>query len=71
MSKEQQDSCEEEITGKELSLKSVQNDKSPQNYGLSKECYETIWNDVVKPFYWQLKKPIKYNNSALQKDKQL
>ena len=24
----------------------MQNDKSPENYGLSKKNYETIWNDT-------------------------
>ena len=44
LSKEQQDSCKGEITEKELlkALKSMENDKSPGNDGLSKEFYETF-----------------------------
>ena len=32
------------------SLKSIDNNKSPGNDGLSKEFYECFWDEVKKPF---------------------
>ena len=31
-------------------LKSMQNNKSPGNDGLTKEFYETFWNEIKNPF---------------------
>ena len=52
LSKEKQDSCEGVITEKELfeALKSMQNNKSPGNDGLSKEFYEKM------PFMYAIQK---------------
>ena len=33
-----------------LALKSIQNNKSPGNDGLTKEFYETFWNEIKNPF---------------------
>ena len=53
LSKEKQDSCEGVITEKELfeALKSMQN-----NNGLSKEFYETFWQELRKPFMYAIQK---------------
>ena len=58
LSKEQQDSCEGEITEKELlkALKSMANDKSPGKDALSKEFYETFWTDIKTFFTSSIKK---------------
>ena len=51
--KEQQDSFEGKTSEKELlkSVKSMQNEKLPENDALSKEFYETFWNNVENLFY--------------------
>ena len=43
--------CDAIITEKEIydTLKSMENDKTPGNDGLSKEFYEVIWDDVKFP----------------------
>ena len=58
LSKENQDSCEGVITEKELfeALKYMQNNKSPGNDGLSKEFYETFWEELKKPFMYATQK---------------
>ena len=58
LSKEKQDSCEGVITKQELfeALKSMQNSKSPVNDGLSKEFYETFWEELKKPFMYAIQK---------------
>ena len=45
--------CDVIATGKEIydALKSMENNKTPGNDGLSKEFYEVFWNDV-KFHYW-------------------
>ena len=44
-------SCEGPITETELlkALKSMSNDKSPGNEGLTEEFYETFWNEIKNP----------------------
>ena len=43
--------CDVITTGKEIydALKSMENNKTPGNDGLSKEFYEVFWNDVKIP----------------------
>ena len=43
---------DEHLTEKDLynSLKSMQNDKSPDNDGLKKEFYETFWTELEEIF---------------------
>ena len=40
--------CENDLTEDELliSLKSMQNNKTPGNDGLTKEFYKTFWNEI-------------------------
>ena len=44
--------CEEDLTKKYLydSLKSMQNDQSLGNDGLTKEFYEKFWNELIEIF---------------------
>ena len=44
--------CEGDLNELELlkALKSMQNNKSPGNDGLTKEFYETFWNEIKHPF---------------------
>ena len=46
-----------ELTEKDLygSMKSMENDKSPGNDGLTKEFYVTFWNDIKATFISSLK----------------
>ena len=48
LSEDQVKLCEEELTEKDLynSLRSMQNDKSSGNDGLTKEFYETFWDEL-------------------------
>ena len=52
LSEDQVKLCEEDLTEKDLykSLRSMQNDKSPGNDGLTKEFYETFWDDLKEIF---------------------
>ena len=52
LSENQVKPCEEDLTEKDLynSLRSMQNDKSPVNDGLTKEFYETFWDELKKIF---------------------
>ena len=72
LSTEQSLEYEKDITEKELleSLKSMPNDKSPGNDGLTKEFFETFWSEV-KRNYLAYNTPLKKENSAPHKDKQL
>ena len=49
--------CEDDLNEKELliSLKSMQNNKTPGNDGLMKEFYETFWNEIEYVFLKSLK----------------
>ena len=53
LSTEQTLECQNNITEKELfeALKSIPNDKSPGNDGLTKEFFETFWSEVKKTFF--------------------
>ena len=53
LSTEQSLECEKFITEKELyeALKSMSNDKSPGNDGLTKEFFETFWSEVKKNIF--------------------
>ena len=50
--------CEGEITESEFlkSLKSMKNDKSPGNDGLTKEFYETFWKEIKTLFSNSIRK---------------
>ena len=52
LSKNQVKLCEEDLTEKDLykSLRSMQNDKCPGNDGLTKEFYETFWDNLKEIF---------------------
>ena len=52
LTNEQTLSCEGIISEDEVfkSLKSMENNKSPGNDGLSKEFYECFWNEIKNPF---------------------
>ena len=52
LSEDKSKPCEEDLAEKDLydSLKSMQNDKSPGNDGLTKEFYETFWNELKEIF---------------------
>ena len=52
LTNEQTLSCEGIISEDEVfkSLKSMENNKSPGNDGLSKEFYECFWDEIKKPF---------------------
>ena len=52
LSEDQIKLCEEDLTKKDLykSLKSMQNDKSPGNDGLTKEFYKTFWDKLKEIF---------------------
>ena len=66
--------CEKSITEKELfeALKSMPNDKSPGNDGLTKESFKTFWSEVKKKnFYLVFHALLTKGNSAPYKDKQL
>ena len=49
--------CDIELTEKDLhdSMKSMENDKSPRNDGLTKEFYVTFWDDIKLTFISSLK----------------
>ena len=54
---EESRSCEENLTEKEIynSLISLENNKSPDNDGLTKEFYYTFWDDIKDTFMKSLK----------------
>ena len=58
LSEEKKNSCEGEITEEEIlkALKSMKNNKSPGNDGMSKEFYQTFWNDLKNVFLPAIKK---------------
>ena len=49
--------CEKDITEKEVKreLNKAVNNKSPENDGLTKECYETFWDHVKVPLLLSFK----------------
>ena len=47
--------CENDLTELLISLKSMQNNKTPGNDGLTKEFYETFWNEIKYVFLKSLK----------------
>ena len=55
--------CDIELTEKDLydSMKTIENDKSPGNDGLTKEIYVTFWDDIKAAFISSLKKTNKLN----------
>ena len=55
--------CDIELTEKHLhdSMKTMENDKSPGNDGLTKEIYVTFWGDIKATFICSLKKTNKLN----------
>ena len=52
LSQDKRKLCEEDLTEKDLcnSLKSMQNDKSSGNDGLTKEFHETFWSELKEIF---------------------
>ena len=58
LSEEKKNSCEGETTEEEIlkALKSMKNNKSPGNDGISKEFYQTFWNDLKNVFLPAFKK---------------
>ena len=52
LSEDQVKFCEEDLTKKDLykCLRSMQNEKSPGNEGLTTEFYETFWDDLKEIF---------------------
>ena len=52
LSENQAKVCEEDLIEKDLNicLKSIQNDKSPSNDGLTMEFYQTFWNELLEIF---------------------
>ena len=58
LSEEKKNSCEGEITEEEIlkALKSMKNNKSPGNDGISKEFYQTFWSDLKNVFLPAIKK---------------
>ena len=63
-------SCERNLTEKEIynSLISFENNKSPDNDGLTKEFYYTFWDDIKDTFMKSLKESKKL---TLHSDRQL
>ena len=58
LQEEQVTKCESEIKESEIlkSLKSMKNDKSPGNDGLTKEFYETFWEEIKTPLSNSIRK---------------
>ena len=58
LSDTQKQICEEELTEKDIyeSMISFDNNKSPGNNGLTKEFYQTFWQDVKDIFFNSLQK---------------
>ena len=57
LSTDQKILCDIELTEKDLcdSMKSMKNDKSPRNDGLTNEFYVTFWDDIKATFVSFLK----------------
>ena len=64
LSETQKQICEEELTEKDIyeSMIGFDNNKSPGNDGLTKEFYQTFWQDVKEIFFNSLQesKQLKY-----------
>ena len=59
--------CENDLAEDELliSLKSMQNNKTPGNDGLTKEFYETFWNEIKHIFLKSLKQAKEKGQSSI------
>ena len=68
LSETQKQICEEELTEKDIyeSMISFDNNKSPGNDGLTKEFYQTFWQDVKDIFFNSLQesKRLKYLSTS-------
>ena len=75
LSQEEKKVCDEGISQQEaiLALKSFSNNKSPRNDGLTKEFYETFWEELKQPFMNSLnqaklsKKLVTFQRQAVMK----
>ena len=73
LNNEQFSECEGFINEEELfsALKSMENDKSPGNDGLTKEFYETFWQDLKTPLLESIRHSYLIDKLTVLKTKQL
>lgn len=69
---EQKNICEGELTEKEIytALTSIASNKSPDTDGLTKEFYDTFWNEVKNIFMESLRESKGKKLKVFHKDKQ-